>query len=412
MIITERDKKMLKELYEIRALGAGQIKRAFYEGNGYGYNRIRQLHKNGYLDGKPFVEGRKKVTQVYWVTNKAIKEVGIPDARAANKNKPQNHFLMKRQLLINEVYVRIRQLEEKNQLEAGSIWEWRDSRYLKTSSLGDINRGDTISAGLLNKTTGEIYGVYLPGRTVNDAEQLEKLQAEIDRHKSLRNNIIFCTDEELFKTYSTIKPTGRSLKIMPHLSGINIFYNLYTAEDALKKAYSEYLGIKLEDIRNETMPFATHSTDEYYLTEYLTGDIMIKFCIRNMYMLDKGSNKHNPLKILCWDFQVKELSTWASDEKIELCPITFQKSEIGAGIEINQTQMRKRPQAAKTVVKEKSNRARSRMTLSFPPAVGDFLNTYKRKKTYDPKITASDIATKGIMALDEYKEYIRKQSKE
>jgi len=47
--LTESDKMLMMDLYNIRLLSANQIAKTYYNNVNYGYNRTRQLFHEGYL---------------------------------------------------------------------------------------------------------------------------------------------------------------------------------------------------------------------------------------------------------------------------------------------------------------------------------------------------------------------------
>ena len=362
--ITQKDIEVLQRLYELRAMAAGQIKRAFYNNSTYGYRRIIELKTHGYLGSRSWGEfkgGAKqtRTTAVYWISDKGIKLLNLEKPRTASKNKPKNLFLMKRQILINEVYTRLMQLENQNSTEG--TWEWIEAREAK--SRYGYNKSDLLSGCLKNLHTNDSYAIYIPSKVADDEIMIKRLENEIDNRASLRDIIVLCTDAELFQKYRSMRPVGRSLRILPHLSGTNLIYNLLSNKDKIKKLYAKHMNINYTDISEEYgLFFATHKTQDFYLAELLSNDIVIISWIERRYIKQKQYDK--PLKILCWDTQLPAIKHWATAENITLYPLKWDSSTILHGVN-------ERTHYAKTVkdYRVRKGRQNINISVSLPPAL-------------------------------------------
>lgn len=391
MELKERDIIFLKELYKNRIFGAGQAKRGYYGNMDYGYKRIRVLRELGYLDSEPYVEGRQKITEVYWITNKGIAELNLTNPRESHKNKPEDRYTTGRQLLINEIPVRFRHLENQkfksNNREY--IWKWLDSRETKEEY--NINRGDIISGSLHNKYTSEEYAVYVPGATQNDEKQIEKHRSEVDRHAVLRNNIIFCTTAETFNKYRKMNPAGGSLKVLPFDEGIALIYNLLTEPEKLLELFSTEMHIEKTDIIENPTIFSTHIAGKQHLVELLTNDIVMQGNIAKVYLKNK---KLPPLHILCWDTQLRDIKTWTHDERIKLYPLKWVNNPLFNGIDRSYRLLgrtRKLP----------DDKKKKHIGAKVPPELYAFIETVKNST--DKSI--SEILTDVLYESDLYKKY-------
>lgn len=392
MGLPERDIAFLKELYKNKIFGAGQIKKGYYGNMSYGYNRIRKLKKLGYLDSEPYVEGRQKMTEVYWITNKGIAEVEIDNPREAYKNKPSDKYATYRQLLINDVPVNFRHLENQNNknLHNNYTWDWLDSRETKESF--SINRGDIISGSLYNNNTGERYAVYVPGSTQDEEKQIERHRNEIDRHNVLRDNIIFCTTTNLFKQFRKMRPAGRSLKVLPFNEGIALMYNLLTEQNQLLELYSKEMQINKNDIAECPTIFSTHKAGNIHLVELLSNDTVMQNNIAKIYMTNKTQA---PLNVLCWDTQLKEIKFWTNDERIKLFPLKWIGSPLFKGTDSSYRQLgrtRKLPESEKW----------KHIGARVPPDLYLFIETVKNHK----ETTISSIVTEALKNSVLYKQYL------
>lgn len=388
MRIRERDLKLFKSLYDNRIYAAGQIKRGFYGNMPYGYSRIRELKKHGYLDSKAYVEGRKKVTAVYWVTNKAINELEIKNPRDANKNKITDKYSAGRQIIINEVHVRLRQYEYK-EIENNDeeyTWEWMDSR--ETKEYFNINRGDIISGSLFNNKTNEKYAIYVAGITKDIKKNVERHQGEIYRHNVLRDNIILCDHPEAFKQFRQIAPNGGSLRVLPYDEGIALIYNLLSQEDNIKALFSEVMQIENSTIKTNRTIFCTHKSNNINLVELLTNDIVMQNNIKKLYIADK---KQEPLNIICWDTQVKEIKTWAKDERISIYPIAWSNSPLLQNVDENYKLISK-------PTKLPESKKKKMVGATVPPDLYQYIEQNKEQT----QATTSDIINK---ALEFYKQH-------
>ncbi len=168
---------------------------------------------------------------------------------------------MGRQLRINEVFIQLRQLEYINGVET-NVWEWVDSR--KTKDTESINRGDIISGKLYNRETRAKYAVYVPGTVQTDEKLIDRHISEIDRHITMRDNIIPCTSAELFNKFRKVAPAGGSMRVLPFNVGIALTYNLLTREEIIIDSFAKEMN--LVGIDEQT---AIRATNKYEMRKAL-----------------------------------------------------------------------------------------------------------------------------------------------
>ncbi len=387
MTLQERDINFLNNLYKNKVYGAGQAKRAYYGNMPFGYNRLRELKKEGYIDSKPYVEGRQKITEVYWITNKGIAELNTKNPRESHKNKPEDKYLMGRQLLINEIHIRLKQLENQNQTE--SVWLWTDSRETKENK--SMNRGDIISGSLCNQLTKTEYAIYVPGTIQNDGKMIARHQTEIDRHNTLRNNMIFCTTADIFNRFRKMIPAGRSMMVLPFDEGIALTYNLLTKREQLIDLFSSVMQIDKDDIKENSTIISTHKAGNLHLVELLTNDIVLQDNITKLYLTDK---KQDSLYVLCWDTQLKDLQSWTNDVRVKLFPLQWANNPLFNGVDRSYRQIGRTRKLAKD---EKCKSISTRL----PPAELRILENIKKQTS----MTTSDILLEAFRQSPLYKQY-------
>lgn len=211
--LKDRDKKLLRELYDLRILSAKQIVRLYHGNSHYGYNRIRGLQDIGdYLGSRPLTLGRKKITQYYFVTEKAIRELEIENPRQMTKKQIKDKYLVERQLSINEVYITLMQQQQNGGVD---IWKGEERREAKKSY--GFNPNDLIAGVLTNKENGRKYGICLSSKQADMDDLLSRMQKELDRHFAIRENIISPHNPgDLRIINASMKVSELSLTSLPH----------------------------------------------------------------------------------------------------------------------------------------------------------------------------------------------------
>lgn len=393
--LTERDLLILAEIYNNRVMGASQIRRAYFGNMLYAYNRIKKLEKMGYLCGKPVLEGRRKLTEAYYVTDKGISCITVKNPRQSNKNRPNNQFQIKRQLAINEVLVRIIQLENKTgRFAEEQVWQWIEAR--ETKEKFNMNRGDIISGCLVNKVTGSKYGVYVPIETQNIDSLLKRYHTEMCRHILIRDNIVLCSTPELFKAYRNMDTIGGSIRVLPFEQGINLIWNLLTDNEKIKSLYETEMHIPRDTITvDKSNLFASHRTEDCLLVELLTNDIS-RMCFIHKYY---RASKELPLKILCWDTQADIIRSWNKLEGITLYPVKWNNNAFLEGVENEY-------RSGITYKKPKTENSQSKIpiSLSLPDEMWSFLIEKCRNSD---SLSLAQALTYIIKNTEEYQQYLQ-----
>lgn len=393
--LTESDKMLMIDLYNIRLLSANQIAKTYYNNVNYGYNRTRQLFHEGYLTGKPLVVDRLKQTQCYYVTDKGIRELDIKNPRKANKNFIKNKYLVERQIAINEVYIGLKHAHRLSGIP--NIWKWEDSRETKINY--NMNRGSLIAGVLTNTKTKTRYNIYLPNMRLDMLELSDKIYNEADHNTEIRDNIILCTTREIFQHYLSkkVKYAGRSMMILPHTEGINFIYNaLFDYESWLREIIKDVLKQSPAEMERVYLPFADYKATDHYIIEMLSVDIT-KLHFIAQYSTDYKSDR--PIKVICWDTQLKTLFNNRiknTNGLIEYYPISWAGSYMLNTIDTDKIYV------PKTVENLKPEEKAKVFSLSLPPEIWEYLN-----KSY-PKGERSLHMQNLILNSDEYKRYKEK----
>lgn len=333
--ITEKDYALLTYLYQLQILSANQIVRLCYKNSSYGYTRTRKLQEKGYLNSTPLVKARKKITQYYYLTSDAIaylEEKGaVPSesSRTASKNKPSDKYHVQRILSINEIYITLKEHDRQNGID---IWEFIDSR--ETKRLHSMNRSDLIAGVLRNKKTKQQYGLYVPvGITEHDTISLlaSKFKTEMESHAAIRSNIVLVDNPETLEFFrKEIEPSRSELMIMYYDDGIQTIHNFLTHPKQQLLEYFKLSGYDFshEKIEIENKPFAKYQSDEYFLSELITGDKVMQYFI-NRFKHDSRQTKK--LLLLCLekeiDYYMAKLQLFDSTS-IKLVP--FSNKELPA----------------------------------------------------------------------------------
>lgn len=390
--LTENDKMLMMDLYNMRLLSANQIAKTYNSSLKYGYKRTRQLFKEGYLSGKPLVVDSLKQTQYYYVTDKGIRELGIDNPRKANKNFIKNKYLVERQIAINEVYIGLKHAHRLSGIS--NIWTWEDSRATKINY--DINRGSLIAGVLTNTKTNTKYNIYLPNMRLDMLELSNKIHNEADQNTRIRNNIILCTTRDIFQHYLSdkMKFAGRSMMILPHTEGINFIYNaLYDYESWLRKIIQDVLKQSPAEMERVYLPYADYKATDHYIIEMLSVDIT-KLHFINQYSTDYKSDR--PLKVICWDTELKSLfknRIKNTNGLVEYYPVSWAGSHMLNNIDTNKIYV------PKTVENLKPEEKAQGLSITLSPKVKKYLN-----RKY-PKGARSQYIENLIINSEEYIEY-------
>ncbi len=391
--LKDRDLRLLSDIYYNRAFTAKQIARLYYDDSKYGYKRIKQLEDAGYLGSTPLLDGIKKVTQYYWITDKGISLLNIKDARRAQKNIPKSQFHAKVLLAVNEIYITLMSIQQNTNTDR---WTWEESRELKVKY--KFNQGDMISAVLTSKIDGKKYGVYVPHAQSDMKKLAQKIKNEIEKHVNLKDNLIFCTTKELFRHMQYYMPgTGSTLRILPHGPGINLVHNvLYDYSNWSRDVLQKYSNMPPQAV-NKGLLFADYADDDFYYAELLTLDnVKMKYLKRYAH----DDKFPNPIKVLCWDTQEEQLRKMfeprSNEEpnKLNLTVLDFDNNEYYTGVVKNQAYTVKKIQKPKT-----TNELMTITTISVTPEMSKFLESL-------PPNEKSAFVRKAIEATKEYKEYI------
>lgn len=377
IVLKKRELELLGGLYQLRMLSAGQIRRAYYDGINYAYKKIKALEKAGYVESRPLIEGPSKKTQYYYLTQKGVDELKLQNARRADKNVFTEKFMVERQLIVNEIPVTILQLERQNGTD---IWQWQDSREAKRAY--GFNMRDLIAGVLVNRKSGEKYGVYVPTVVMENRLDDEitryvtglvtQIQDEIDRHSYLRDNLVICHTTELLKEFrKRMKPVGTSLKILVMNYGINYIYNImsdYT--NVLKRLYSKLLNKSEDTVIKSPEFFATHYTSDYFITEFLTYDIVM---MRAAYEYVSKAKAAKPIIAFCWDRQKKQVERdfrmLLSSGLLQIHTVLWDESEFKDGVKVHPYGRRSRDSPPKV-----------RMRFSLAPAAAGYLQSMGNEK--------------------------------
>jgi hypothetical protein len=295
MRITERDLKILDDLYERRTMTVKQIRQLHFVGTEkYVYHRLYQLKKCGYVKSMPMVKDGQKTAACYYVTEQGVrllKESGrIKTLRRARNNKASGKKI-KYVIDTNNLYTTLK----------GSGWEVVDSRRWKNEKR--IDRNTMLRCGLRRKD-GKEYNVYIVGAEITD-RTLKKIQNEIEK-QTLQDIILYKgkgqeqTKEIMKRLRGMMSEIAiKEINLMPFMAGLRILLK-FTSEESCKELFKQY-GEVLP--YSGTYMFANYlirkHEQEYYLCNHLYGNETAIHWLKR-YAVDRYKQDGRKVLLFTW----------------------------------------------------------------------------------------------------------------
>ncbi len=420
--ITDNDYKLLNDLYNYRCLTSAQISNAYYAHKDY--RRAKALEKSGYLESAPVLEGIRKTTRVYWLTQKAIELLDIPNKRKASRNAP--HAAAKYSAEVDQVinrFIDINNLPIHLKVSSpDNTWTWIDSREFKAQH-PNVNRNSLI-AGKLIHANGKEYHVYIPDTlgALAIENQFHSIVNELHvwRTKQIsRDNLIFCHDMEMYnmykkKLYENDKlrmNAGSGTYLIPRTAQmINIINNLsadYNGEVA--KMIHLLTGDDSADIQRYHHEAATHKnikTGRLYL-EILSMPATPATRLSNYI----GLHNAQPIHVIMWGAQVDELNKnlpyydpEVGHRNLVMHPTSHKESHLAKPPIENAPEIIKPKKKSKATAKPLKVK-KKRYIFHLPELMCDYLDEMAVR-------SRSPYVEEAIAATPEYKEYAKLHKKE
>ncbi|KAA9019022.1 replication-relaxation family protein [Niallia endozanthoxylica] len=291
LIVSEKEFKVLKDLYNYRSLTTEQIKRKYFSDSKYYVDRaLYRLRSRKIITSSVFKGSRgkgKKGHTVHRLTETGLEcltrhgmSVEVQQPVQLYVRPTQIHYLT----MANDVMVDL--------TLAG--WEVWDSRKVKREY--NLDRQMNI-AGLLINPEGKRFGYYVLDSAAT-IQLLGKIQAEIkDNYPRIKNFIIFTKGQrsyEQFMEYSFNPPnkrvanrlieqkpiyTGYDLKVVSSRTGRRLLQK-YPSKSEWIHALSNHLGFEVinetiqEDETRQSFPTVVkYKDEEMYFVDLLDSDI-------------------------------------------------------------------------------------------------------------------------------------------
>lgn len=276
---SERNIKILKELYDFRLLTIDQLVVRFSYTKATMYHYISRLIKSGFVvtgDVKGFTNESGIRGRYYKISNKGItllKKNGYPHLKYVSADLKVSDTRVPIEILFNDIHYELTK-------EGWRVYGSRESK----EKFG-INRGDNLTGVLSSPVFSNEYPFYIFQFHFEMSDQYTgKIISEVNRY--LFNNIVFfTTTKEMFMkvveimldkaqiyTYSTFRvlPLQYGLQYMLHYAEGDMFFNF------LEDEYDIYKIEKEEEINYEAEfdHIVIYNDKEYYLANFLDFNLV------------------------------------------------------------------------------------------------------------------------------------------
>lgn len=301
--LLERDFQVLKSLSKTKMMTVNQIMRLYFNSKGYGYRRMKQLEKAGYVTSRPHVEigtGRKKGT-CYYLTRGGYKIIGLDHYNPTKLIEPRKHDYREK---VSELYVQLTPVG----------WKFTGSSEVKAAY--NLNRNTRLACMLTRenpfiKKGKDKFAVYLLGNNPLE-DTILKTQAELTRnekdincaivlHFGTENNIVYKTKNHKMVEWTEHLGMYR-LHIMQYEKGLHMLKPMVSPNYILDppfKAAIEEIGAKY--IGHESGLFSDHLI-EYggrtcYLVELASNNLTDIYHLRH-YSVEEAKIKDRLVVVL------------------------------------------------------------------------------------------------------------------
>jgi hypothetical protein len=231
--LTERDLKILKGLYVLRAMTVEMIHSLYFKRNkkDYTYQRLSLLRKAGYIASDPLVEPEKgrKLAACYYVTDKGISALykrGLITVVRRSKDVRVKGWRLVYKIKLNHIFLDL--------CKHG----WKilyDSRGVK--EINRMNRNALIQALLISPEDQE-YGFYL--LNANPAEKtVIQMAREISELVQIKQVVVLCECEQgyqdLLQQLNMLQRRVQpDVHIYPYSRGMLLLKTLYKEVERFK----------------------------------------------------------------------------------------------------------------------------------------------------------------------------------
>lgn len=285
---SDRDLRLLMDLYRHTALTIEQIKEKFFpETQHYVHRKLALLRKRGVVESGPYlVDNGQRLGKCVFITKKGVGvlvEYGWLDEKDINF-APRPHLLDKQQLLrivkLNELDVRLK----------WTGWKWFSSR--ETKQRYNLNRGARLG-GLL-RYGHDRYGVYFFDDVV-ERNEINHLKTEIQTHALVGiDRVLMLTDNEnagemLYRHFHEDPCQTKALHILPYKRAFDI---LRLMDDPMGIANIAKKALQVDRLsETKEVPFAQYTCVwrgyNWYVAEYLTINAVVKHYAKQ-YTVDEA----------------------------------------------------------------------------------------------------------------------------
>ncbi|KIL74700.1 hypothetical protein SD78_1769 [Bacillus badius] len=319
------DESILKALYEYRALSTKQIEWMFNLSRWYTYEKLQTLRNRRLILSEPISGIKKKgnLGKYHRISETGIaclKKQGVLVERQDKPIRPAHKLKVSKWMLpyllaTNDLVV--------NLSDYG--WKLTDSR--ETKARFGFNLGDNIQGLLKHRSSQQEYGIYMFFEHTSK-KNIQKMIGEITRYKEIHHFIIFVRGKNIYREVinhlqedEKAVPKSRSLKILPHIFGINYLRYFWNEEQVL--AYAERcLGVhvlkRLSPVETRWSALNTiveHNGEEKYFLNLLDTDLS-KIFSASQYRKERYEAEGRKLLVL--KLKDKNIEQAKNEEEIEV----------------------------------------------------------------------------------------------
>lgn len=319
--------RLLFELYRMRGLTLRQIEKAIIGSYDYAYEYMTKLEKEGYVQGKHYNSGKRRIGKLYTVTDKGIEllenanylqsqenetDVYIPKFMSAYANN-QRYDKQKvvYTLLTNELYAEI----------TSYGMYFCDSREWKVKQ--HLNRNAIVRGGF-KAHTGEEYSLYIlfskeQTKTANVSENMiRRMVEEMNTFPQGGHHVVYVYDEDKYEwiveKIRELKPHSNSIHIIRHYNGLG-YERLRLLSDSghWNTQLVQLVKTDVKKIQKEQLAsrYATHEfaieEQTYYLTNYLTHNEGAMIQLEREFTPERSQIIGKKLAILAWESDINIL---------------------------------------------------------------------------------------------------------
>jgi len=285
---SERDLKLLMDLYRYTALTIDQIREKYFpESRHYVHRKLSVLRKRGLIESGPYLmDDGKRVGKCVFITQKGIATLmdygwlQEEDLKLAPRPRELDHNQLLRLVKLNELDVALK----------WTGWKWYSSR--ETKKRYNLNRGARL-AGML-RYGHACYGVYYFAEKIDQSE-INHLKSEIQTHVLTGiDHVLLLTDGEeaghLFYRHFHEDPCQtKALHILPYKRTFDI---LRLMDDPMGIADIAKKALQVDRLsETKDVSFARYTCVwrgyNWYVAEYLTINAVVKHYAKQ-YTVDEA----------------------------------------------------------------------------------------------------------------------------